>query len=383
MGERRAPGEGQVNWNKALNAYVAVVITGRHPVTGRPTMKTRAAGIKGKTRAGERDAEQKLDELKAEIAAEAEAAEQAQDPQNFTLWDCIAAWHAWAPTTGKTSQWTADKLRRSCEIWLPEIAGTPLVDVDAALLAEHMRLIAPNLGRAGLSDVLTTVRRSIRHHMQQRNPLVTRNVADDVDLPVAGKCAGEPTFLTREQVEKCFAVSEGTREHALVKVGFLLGLRPGEIRALKWEHVDFGKGKTGFVYVEKWARRGGDGKTKTDSSYRGLPMGEAVRDALLAHRESWGDSEYLFTREDGTQLDKDGLKWRVIRVFKAAGLGIRDPYAMRHTFASLMVEQGAPRRKIADAMGHSNLTTFERIYRHKLRPEVDDDDLWGGSWNAA
>jgi hypothetical protein len=34
-------------------------------------------------------------------------------------------------------------------------------------------------------------------------------------------------------------------------------------------------------------------------------------------------------------------------------------------------------------MGHANLTTFERVYNHRLRPEVTEgDDLWGGKWDA-
>jgi integrase len=40
-----------------------------------------------------------------------------------------------------------------------------------------------------------------------------------------------------------------------------------------------------------------------------------------------------------------------------------------------------PHRKIADMMGHRDVTTFQRVYRHKLRPVVTDTaDLMDGIW---
>ncbi len=55
---------------------------------------------------------------------------------------------------------------------------------------------------------------------------------------------------------------------------------------------------------------------------------------------------------------------------------------MRHTFASIMDHEGVEHRKIADMMGHRNVTTFQRIYRHRLNPEVTEmadlmDDIFG------
>jgi integrase len=65
------------------------------------------------------------------------------------------------------------------------------------------------------------------------------------------------------------------------------------------------------------------------------------------------------------------------------GLDREDAYVMRHTFASIMDNQGVDHQKIADMMGHRNKTVFERIYRHRLRPVVVEtgdigDEIWGG-----
>ena len=83
-------------------------------------------------------------------------------------------------------------------------------------------------------------------------------------------------------------------------------------------------------------------------------------------RVSFNGNEYVFT-DTGEQLTKDGPAWRVGQVFKAAGLPAPDPHTMRHSIAD---DQDVPHRKIADMMGHRDITTFQRVYRHNLRPVV-------------
>jgi integrase len=83
-----------------------------------------------------------------------------------------------------------------------------------------------------------------------------------------------------------------------------------------------------------------------------------------------GGALTIFCREDRHQLDRYGLRWRVKKAYRAAGLKITDPYSMRHTFASLMDYAGETHQTIADMMGHRNVTTFEVVYRHNLRPVV-------------
>ena len=75
-----------------------------------------------------------------------------------------------------------------------------------------------------------------------------------------------------------------------------------------------------------------------------------------------------FAREDGKQLDRGrALSWRTGVVFRDAGFPhLEDSCVMRHTFASIMDHKGAEHRIIADMMGHKNVPTFQRIYRHRL-----------------
>ena len=99
-------------------------------------------------------------------------------------------------------------------------------------------------------------------------------------------------------------------------------------------------------------------------------QGDAGAEAEKAGSSWLNIRGYVFCREDGQQLDRYELRWRVKKAYRAAGLKITDPYSMRHTFASLMDYAGETHQTIADMMGHRNVTTFEVVYRHNLRPVV-------------
>jgi integrase len=59
----------------------------------------------------------------------------------------------------------------------------------------------------------------------------------------------------------------------------------------------------------------------------------------------------------------------------AAGLNGKDwtPRELRHSFVSLMSDSGVPIEKIARLVGHAGGSTVtERVYRHQLRPIIQD-----------
>jgi integrase len=115
------------------------------------------------------------------------------------------------------------------------------------------------------------------------------------------------------------------------------------------------------------------------TSRRAIRLPQRLLAALKYHSEHFNGHAYVFTREDGMQLNRDALRWRVGKVLRAYGLDIEDPYVMRHTFASIADDQGVDHQKIADMMGHRDKTTFERIYRHRLSPEITETaDLMDG-----
>jgi integrase len=72
------------------------------------------------------------------------------------------------------------------------------------------------------------------------------------------------------------------------------------------------------------------------------------------------------------QLDAANVRREFRAAVKAAGIsGTWTPRELRHTFVSLMSDSGVPVEEIARLAGHTNSRTTEIVYRHQLRPIME------------
>ncbi len=186
--------------------------------------------------------------------------------------------------------------------------------------------------------------------------------------------------------------SDGRLE-ALFVLAITLGLRPGELRALTWDHVHLDQG---IIHVWRSARKGGD--TKTPQSRRSLMLPKRAIDALAAHKkrqaaerlvagEAWQDNNLVFCHENGTQYTRDALNWRFSRTTRLAGIGHWHAHEGRHTAVSIMSSNGVPIQDISDTVGHKSTHVTETVYRHVIVPAIRGgatimDDVFGTASGA-
>ena len=172
--------------------------------------------------------------------------------------------------------------------------------------------------------------------------------------------------------------------HAYVVVSLLTGIRTEEARALRWDHVvawvdddDRWQPVTeaGFdhdrlaIYVWRSVRE--DGDTKTEKSRRTLELPDQAATPSgrctstpggppARGRPAWRDHGLVFCTRVGTPLlpatsgDPSG------RSPKRPG-SVKDwtPRELRHSFVSIMSDNGVPIETIADLVGHKNTTVTE------------------------
>jgi integrase len=85
--------------------------------------------------------------------------------------------------------------------------------------------------------------------------------------------------------------------------------------------------------------------------------------------------EFVLVKADGTQWKKSEQARRMRAACEAAGISpVVSFHAIRHTFASLLVEAGTPLAFVAEALGHSDVRMVSRQYAH-LAPNTVHDSI--------
>ncbi|WP_259114317.1 tyrosine-type recombinase/integrase [Salinibacter ruber] len=153
----------------------------------------------------------------------------------------------------------------------------------------------------------------------------------------------------------------------MVRAQLSAGLRPGEVVALRPEHVNFNSGR---IDVREW-------KGAKD---RVVFVGKRLVEDLQNWMERRPESEWLFPTSKGTKVDTSHLRRSVKRYAREAGLEELDrisPHTLRHTFATKLYRETGSIRRVQKALGHSDLSTT-MIYTHVVDEELEADmkGLW-------
>ncbi len=181
--------------------------------------------------------------------------------------------------------------------------------------------------------------------------------------------------LTREEAALLVetARQHAPREYPLFLCALRTGLRLGELLGLQWGDVEF-HGR--FVEVRRNLVAGRLTTPKNGRTRRAdmsAQLGDTLK-ALLTTRKAetlkrgWPQvPEWVFCNEEGGPLDGDKLRHRVFyKVLAKAGLRRIRFHDMRHTFASLLLQQGESPTYVKEQMGHSSIQVTVDIYGHVI-----------------
>jgi integrase len=171
-------------------------------------------------------------------------------------------------------------------------------------------------------------------------------------------------FLTFDEARSLVAAAEGEWK-TMILVAARVGLRRGELLALRWRDVDLGASK---VIVRQSVWSGIVGATKGWRA-REIDLSPETVAALKAHRHLRG--ELVFCNGDGSMLTKNQCRRPLYDACTRAVLRKIGWHVLRHTFASHLVMRGAPIKVVQELLGHRDITTTMR-YAH-LSPESRRD----------
>ena len=172
-----------------------------------------------------------------------------------------------------------------------------------------------------------------------------------------------PSILQEDEVRRLLEVSPSPddstpaaiRDRAIFETLYSSGLRVGELVGLDWRDIDE---ELGMVMVRA-------GKGNKD---RLVPLGEPALDALQKWKRAmpvaWEHNGPVITNLRGGRLTTRSVEMILQRRIEAAGVSAGvTPHALRHSFATHMLGNGADLRSIQEMLGHASLATTQR-YTH-------------------
>lgn len=147
------------------------------------------------------------------------------------------------------------------------------------------------------------------------------------------------------------------------------GMREGEVAGLQWSDIDW-NGK--FAAVRRKVYDGKVGELKTKRSKRRVDLSDLLIAELKKHRaklqRDFGDlPEWVFPNQFGAPLDMHNVVARhFYRALDKAEIRRIRFHDLRHTFASLLLQQGESLKYVADQLGHSSIRITADTYGHLI-----------------
>jgi integrase len=243
-------------------------------------------------------------------------------------------------------------------------------------------LISKELARSTVRNVLSVLRgifnQAIEDGLMESNPAA--NLGRFTRTAKTGGVKG--IALTTEEVEKFLKAAQEfcSKYQPLFLLAVRAGLRRGELVALQWGDIEFGKDHRDtnrFIVVQhNYVRR--EHTTTKSKKTRRVDMSRELRRVLIELRElrlleaKWqGKSdisgECVFLSPDRSILDPDNLYHRYfVPVLAKSGVRKIRLHDLRHTFGSLLLQNGASIVYVKDQMGHSSIQVTVDTYGHLI-----------------
>ena len=347
--------------------YQITVDGGRDPVTGKRNRVFR--NVKG----SKREANAVMHRLIVEM-------EQGKivKKSNKTVTEWMEEWLSlYLPNIEETTR-VGYKTKIKCYI-IPAIGHIQI----GSLRAEHVQkmvndMMARNLSPKNIRDAYNNINAAMKKAVVLR--YIAYNPCEGVVLPKLKKYRAQ--VYDQKLIHQLLDMTRGTDLYLPVFLCVTVGLRRGEMLALRWDDIDF---YSKLLKVRHNMVRGEKGyiikAPKSEAGIRDIAIGDEVLDELRQARAQYTMDAFTYgagfqnlgfvvRQADGSPYKPDSMTQKWERFLEESGLPKIRLHDLRHSNATALIQAGVNPRVVQQRLGHSDVSITLNTYTHIL-PEMD------------
>ncbi|WP_078430442.1 tyrosine-type recombinase/integrase [Alkalihalobacterium alkalinitrilicum] len=351
-------------------------------LTGKKKRQKKYKTVKAK---GKREAEKMLAQFVTEVTADSYF-----EPEKMMFVDFVEK--HWFPKYAKKHL-----APRTLDTYLLHI-NNRILPASQALRIDQVKTIhivdfldnlsEPGLRKDGKEDVLSPA--TIAYHHRILKNIFSRAVEWKIikENPVVGVKKPKETpkeIEVYDEEEAALLLNRLDKEllhwRVMIKIAITTGLRRSELLGLEWKHIDLEEGiiavKQGLTYSKSSGFQIGELKTKNSKRTVTIPsslipelkkLKTKKQQERIAAEELWNGGDYFFLFSDfkGIPFHPTSVTtwWR--RFINRHKLKYINFHALRHTSATLLINQGIHAKTISSRLGHADIKTTMNTYGHVL-----------------
>lgn len=362
--KRSAKGGGSIRYRKDKDLWEARYSAGRDPGTGKQVQKS----IYGKTK----------EEVRKLLA------------QKVVEYD-----------SGLYSDPTQMRVREWAEIWQKDYLNSVKSSTKEQYSYNIRKHIVPSLGAVRLSKLTSPmIQRFYNKSLETISPKSVRNIhgilhkmlaqavkvryiplnpCDACEPPIVPRKEIQP--LTPEQVTLFLREIQGTVNENMLIVDIFTGMRQSEIAGLTWDCIDFEKGTiTIYRQYRKERKYGSKGVyqfsplknnkprtiTPAPTVLETLKRVQEEQDAFAESSEGLFDNPegFVFTNHKGKPIPSSTMYGNFKRIARKIGCPEARYHDLRHTFATLSLQNGDDIKTVSSNLGHATVAFTLDVYGH-------------------
>ncbi|MCT2882626.1 tyrosine-type recombinase/integrase [Lentilactobacillus buchneri] len=277
---------------------------------------------------------------------------------------------------------------------IPAFGIYPLKNISPAMIQDYLN----QLGNSQLSkhtcEIIQTVLRKSLKMAVFPYQLIKDNPTIYTQLPTYNQdrtyTRQKLKLISMDQFEQIMDITPQANPIWLpIQISFNTGLRRGEVCGLQWDCIDFDKQT---LQVKRNMQQFGHNDyeveaPKSQASYRTIMIGQTLINILkdvkkhqmverLRYGKYYTDSNFVCTHENGKPVLPNSIKYYCSEIQKKLGFPFSF-HSLRHTHATLLLENGATMKEVQHRLGHAKITTTMDTYAHVTKKmQTDTIDIF-------